>query len=82
MLFECALDIRYIGQSYEITVPFSPGYAESFVRQHLRLYGYAIPLKALELVNLRVAPGLRHPRRTDPIAAAGGDIELRPQLFG
>jgi N-methylhydantoinase A/oxoprolinase/acetone carboxylase beta subunit len=54
MLIECALDIRYKGQSYEITVPFSPGYSESFVRQHVRLYGYAIPLKALELVNLRV----------------------------
>ncbi|MGA9242929.1 MAG: hypothetical protein WBW03_13250, partial [Silvibacterium sp.] len=54
MLIECALDLRYIGQSYEITVPFSPGYAESFVRQHVRLNGYAIPLKALELVNLRV----------------------------
>jgi len=54
MLIECALDIRYIGQSYEITVPFSPGYAENFVCQHVRLYGYAIPFKALELVNLRV----------------------------
>ena len=54
MLIECALDIRYIGQSYEITVPFSPEYAENFVRQHVQLYGYAIPFKALELVNLRV----------------------------
>jgi N-methylhydantoinase A/oxoprolinase/acetone carboxylase beta subunit len=74
MLVERALDIRYAGQSYEITVPFSPGYAEEFVRQHERLYGYAIPGKALEIVNLRVN-GIGY---TDKPALPSVDVSEHP----
>jgi N-methylhydantoinase A/oxoprolinase/acetone carboxylase beta subunit len=48
------LDLRYAGQSYEITVPFAPGYRDEFDRQHARLYGYSNPHRATEIVNLRV----------------------------
>lgn len=48
------LDIRYVGQSYEITVPYSPSFREEFNRLHLRLYSYADEKRPVEIVNLRV----------------------------
>jgi N-methylhydantoinase A/oxoprolinase/acetone carboxylase beta subunit len=48
------LDIRYVGQSYEITVPYSPLFREEFNRLHLRLYSYADEKRPVEIVNLRV----------------------------
>jgi N-methylhydantoinase A/oxoprolinase/acetone carboxylase beta subunit len=49
-----ALDVRYAGQSFEITVPFDAAYREEFDRQHARLYGYANPRRPTEVVNLRL----------------------------
>jgi N-methylhydantoinase A len=50
-----AADIRYSGQSYELTVPWNarnPG--EPFHREHQRVYGYANPDRAVEIVTIRV----------------------------
>lgn len=56
---ERLLDVRYVGQSYEITVPFTPDYRRAFDRRHARLYGYADPARPTEVVNVRVkASGL------------------------
>jgi N-methylhydantoinase A/oxoprolinase/acetone carboxylase beta subunit len=53
------LDVRYVGQSYEITVPFGPGFRAEFDRRHERLYGYASPDRPVEVVAVRVrAAGL------------------------
>ena len=53
------LDVRYLGQSYEVTVPLSANYRREFDRQHGRLYGYTNPRRAVEVVSLRVrAAGL------------------------
>jgi N-methylhydantoinase A/oxoprolinase/acetone carboxylase beta subunit len=51
---EPQLDVRYIGQSYEITVPFTPKYRATFHAQHERLYGYANPDRPVEVVAVRV----------------------------
>jgi len=48
------LDVRYAGQSYEITIPFSPGFRRAFNAAHLRLYGYSDEKRTVEVVNLRV----------------------------
>jgi N-methylhydantoinase A/oxoprolinase/acetone carboxylase beta subunit len=48
-------DIRYAGQSYELTVPWFPkNPAEPFHREHDRIYGYANPDRAVEIVTIRV----------------------------
>jgi len=53
------LDVRYAGQSYEITLPFTAAYRAEFDRRHQRLYGYASPDRAIEVVAVRVrASGL------------------------
>ncbi len=51
--FESALDMRYIGQSYELTLPFSAAFVEEFHRQHEHSYGYARREAPVEIVNLR-----------------------------
>ena len=58
-VIERQLDVRYIGQSYEITLPFSGSYRHEFDRRHAKLYGYSSPSRPTEIVNLRVkASGL------------------------
>jgi N-methylhydantoinase A/oxoprolinase/acetone carboxylase beta subunit len=48
-------DIRYTGQSYELTVPWHPqSPAEPFHREHQRVYGYANPDRPVEIVTIRV----------------------------
>ncbi|MBN2550395.1 MAG: hydantoinase/oxoprolinase family protein [Anaerolineales bacterium] len=48
------LDMRYQGQSYELTTPFSPAVLEDFHILHRQAYGYARPEAKLEIVNLRL----------------------------
>lgn len=66
MVFQRALDMRYLGQAYEITVPISGPLdlalrqaQEAFHRRHRDIYGYAAEKEPVELVNLRLtATGL------------------------
>jgi N-methylhydantoinase A/oxoprolinase/acetone carboxylase beta subunit len=51
---ECALDMRYKGQAYEITLPFTPDFEAEFSRRHQQLYGYANSSRPTEIVQLRV----------------------------
>jgi N-methylhydantoinase A len=51
---ERLIDIRYAGQSYELTIPFSQTVILDFHDLHRRAYGYARPEAPLEIVNLRV----------------------------
>jgi len=48
------LDLRYQGQSYELSVPLTTGFRENFHREHAKAYGYAYPERPLEIVNLRL----------------------------
>jgi N-methylhydantoinase A/oxoprolinase/acetone carboxylase beta subunit len=49
------LDVRYAGQSYEISVPLSAGYRREVDRRHEKMYGYANPGRPTEVVTVRVA---------------------------
>jgi N-methylhydantoinase A len=48
-------DLRYAGQSFELTVSIQPGLAEAFHREHEERYGYADRARELELVAVRTA---------------------------
>jgi N-methylhydantoinase A len=48
-------DVRYHGQSYELTVPLGADLAERFHRAHEERYGYADRGRELELVAVRTA---------------------------
>jgi N-methylhydantoinase A len=51
---ERRVDVRYRGQAYEISVPFSPSFAARFHSEHEKAYGYAHSGRPMEIVNLRV----------------------------
>lgn len=73
-------DVRYAGQSYELTVPWSARVERTFAAAHEKIYGYAIPGRAIEVVTVRLRtvektkrPKLRHPGRE---ASAPGVREI------
>jgi N-methylhydantoinase A len=55
-------ELRYAGQSFELTVPLGPRLAESFHRAHEERYGYADPDRPIELVAVRTAETRAGPR--------------------
>jgi N-methylhydantoinase A/oxoprolinase/acetone carboxylase beta subunit len=74
-----SVDVRYVGQSFEITLPLTADLRAVFDREHGRTYGYANPARPIEIVNVRVtATGVtdkptmpyRRPRRNAPTPAA------------
>jgi N-methylhydantoinase A len=48
-------DLRYRGQSFELTVPLEPDLVAAFHRAHEARYGYADPGREIELVAVRTA---------------------------
>ncbi len=48
-----SLDIRYQGQSHELTVEFSDDFVSSFHQLHERYFGYSLVERELELVSIR-----------------------------
>lgn len=54
IVLERFVDMRYIGQSYEITVPFGVHFVHDFHRLHHRMYGHSDQQKPTEIVNLRL----------------------------
>ncbi len=51
---EAEIDLRYEGQSYELTIPFTADFKEQFHALHQRLYGYSMPLASLEVTAVRL----------------------------
>jgi N-methylhydantoinase A len=49
------LDLRYVGQSYELTIPAGDGLLERFHAEHDRTYGFAAPAEPVELVSVRLS---------------------------
>jgi N-methylhydantoinase A/oxoprolinase/acetone carboxylase beta subunit len=50
-----SVDVRYVGQSFEITLPLGPDYRAQFDDRHGSTYGYSNPARATEVVNVRVS---------------------------
>jgi len=59
---ERRLDLRYRGQSYELSVPFRASFREAFHQAHEKAYGYAHPGRPLEIVNVRLRLAIRTPQ--------------------
>ena len=58
-----SLDIRYQGQSFEVSIPYSSQTLRaSFEEEYQRRYGYTLPDKAVEIVTLRVRVVGKHLR--------------------
>jgi N-methylhydantoinase A len=59
-VIERSADLRYVGQSYELNVPWPAG--TRFHRAHKRVYGYSRPDRDVEVVTIRVRAKLSTPR--------------------
>ena len=88
VLAQPLLDMRYRGQSYELSIPFTPSFIADFHTAHLAAYGYARADSPIEIVNLRLRVIGRVPppplqalpsEGPDPAAAL---IEHRPVMLG
>jgi N-methylhydantoinase A len=92
-----ALDMRYAGQGYEITVACEPGPVEAsplaglrarFDRQHQAMFGHMAPEETVEIVSYRVrGTGLTPPVEMERFAPAGTSLcdaerERRRVRFG
>ncbi|MFQ5883016.1 MAG: hydantoinase/oxoprolinase family protein [Candidatus Methylomirabilales bacterium] len=51
---EAFLDMRYLGQSYELCVPFHADFPSRFHELHRKRYGYANPVRETEIVTVRL----------------------------
>jgi N-methylhydantoinase A len=81
------LDMRYRGQSYELIIPYSADYLDSFHTAHLREFGYRHDEAPVEIVNVRLrvvgpvtAPHLPHLPVGHP-SPASAQIALREVAF-
>jgi N-methylhydantoinase A len=75
-------DVRYRGQSFELTVPLGGDVAEAFHRAHEERYGYADRGRPLELVAVRTADVRPGPRvelaRGEPLHVEGPAVVPLP----
>ena len=73
---DAELDLRYAGQSHELTVPAAGDPAEAFHRLHEERYGFADRGRPVELVAVRRAETTARPRgsppRRGPLGARAG----------
>jgi N-methylhydantoinase A/oxoprolinase/acetone carboxylase beta subunit len=83
---ERRLDVRYVGQSYELTVPLSADFRGEFDHRHARTYGYANPSRPIEVVTLRVVAAGRADKpalpRADAIATVAAPYRVHEARFG
>jgi len=61
LYFEKSLDMRFKGQSYELTVPYTPDPVREFHRIHQKRYRY-IHERESEIVNIRLRAVLKRPK--------------------
>jgi N-methylhydantoinase A/oxoprolinase/acetone carboxylase beta subunit len=94
--YRYSIDLRYVGEFFEITVPFTFGdrctrgdlekSIESLHQEHERLYGFKRPYQPVEIVSLRLSasiPAQRHELlRPGPIGpAANGKPKATRDVF-
>jgi N-methylhydantoinase A len=52
--YQRSVDLRYRGQGYELTLPFTRNLLKEFEQEHHRRYGYAHSTREVDLVTLRL----------------------------
>ncbi len=69
------VDVRYVGQSYELAIPWGA----SFHQEHKRIYGYADPGRPTEIVTVRVR-AINAARRPKPARVSRPTGRIKPEL--
>ncbi|MGO4211237.1 hydantoinase/oxoprolinase family protein [Terriglobus sp. 2YAB30_2] len=78
---EHSIDLRYVGQGYELNVPYGTSHLEEFHSLHRKRYGYASAETPVEVVNVRVRVTVRTTPvdlpKSELIAGDGSQAVLR-----
>ncbi len=89
--FERQVDMRYVGQSYELPIPLGDGKVEDalepmlkhFHEEHERAYGFAAPDEPVEFVTLRLtAVGSIAKPKLRELPQGGGDVNGARRAVG
>ncbi len=78
------IDLRYVGQSYELTIAAGDDLLQRFHAEHDRTYGFNAPAEPVEAVSLRlttVGRIAKPPAQELPPGAAATPKERRPVYF-
>jgi N-methylhydantoinase A len=75
------MDLRYHGQSFELSVPYSRNFEQEFHRRHESRYGYADPERESEIVTLRVRARALSVKPKIPTDAPSGTDPAAARLF-
>jgi N-methylhydantoinase A len=84
MSFVRKIDLRYVGQSFELTVPAGDNLLERFHAEHDRTYGFSAPEEPVEVVSLRLTSVGTIAKPPPRPLEAGGKVEPkehRPVYF-
>jgi len=68
-------DVRYVGQSYELTIPWGA----SFHEEHRRIYGYCDPERPTEVVTVRVRATIAV-AKPSPLVAERSAKRSKPEI--
>ncbi len=60
------VDMRYQGQSYELSVPYDAHFVENFHKLHEHSFGYALNGNPLEVVSIRCSVSVPRPKQLLP----------------
>jgi N-methylhydantoinase A len=61
--YERSCDLRYCGQGYELTLPFSADLLQRFHKEHKRRYGYSSEDSEIEIVTVRLRGRVASPEK-------------------
>jgi len=76
-----SVDVRYVGQSFEITLPLTADYRKAFDQQHGKAYGYSNPARATEVVNVRVSAAGITDKPKLPFSKVRGATKAKPSAI-
>ncbi|MCU1299759.1 MAG: 5-oxoprolinase (ATP-hydrolyzing) [Candidatus Sulfotelmatobacter sp.] len=69
--YQPSVDLRYRGQGYELSLPFTRNLLADFQNEHERRYGYAHSTREIELVTLRLRAVVKSRVGTGTLARPG-----------
>jgi N-methylhydantoinase A len=72
------LNLRYLGQSYELSIPYEKNFIEMFHRLHTQNFGYCQEDSPLELVSIQCSVGVKREKARLPRQKKVGRIKLEP----
>jgi N-methylhydantoinase A len=79
-LFEPSCDLRYRGQGYELSLPYTSDVLKRFHAEHDRRYGYSSPEREVEIVTVRMRGRVASPEKLARMKIQEEQGALKPMV--